>query len=171
LAAVHFSLATVPAERFVSILPRLRGLMSATRTDHRAWLFDFEQRLVQAGGTEAIVQAITGTDFHLRRAAYLAAIDHRLLSGSEIVKRGLLSVDAIGAIPSDSASSRSTRRIVCPTSRTRDRSVVTGDTMEPCRSVVVTGACQSRTYGGYRSHSRALHDSSAYSLALTCAGM
>lgn len=88
-------LATVPAECFVSILPRLRSLMSATRTDHRSWLFDFEQRLVQAGGTEAIVQAITGTDFHLRRAAYFVAIDHRLLSGSEIVKRGLLSGDIV----------------------------------------------------------------------------
>src|SRR4051812_1010221 len=36
-------LATVPAEHFVSIIPRLRGLMLATRTDHRSWLFEFER--------------------------------------------------------------------------------------------------------------------------------
>ena len=46
-------LATVPAEHFVSLIPRLRGLMLATRTDHRSWLFEFERRLVEAGGNQS----------------------------------------------------------------------------------------------------------------------
>ncbi|MEP9328325.1 hypothetical protein PPMP20_35150 [Paraburkholderia phymatum] len=86
-------LATFPAESFVPLLPRLRSLMQATRTDHRSWLLDIEWRLVQAGGTTAIVEAISGSDFHLRRAAYLVAIDHQLLPIPEIVQRGLLSGD------------------------------------------------------------------------------
>ncbi|MCX4149837.1 mediator of RNA polymerase II transcription subunit 18, partial [Paraburkholderia sp. WS6] len=88
-------LATVPAENFVSLIPRLRGLMSATRTDHRSWLFEFEQRLVEAGGAAAIVAATNGTDFRLRRAAFLVAVDHQLLSVTEMVKLGLSSGDIV----------------------------------------------------------------------------
>ncbi|CAE6804147.1 hypothetical protein [Paraburkholderia nemoris] len=88
-------LATVPAENFVSLIPRLRGLMSATRTDHRSWLFEFEQRLVEAGGAAAIVVATNGTDFRLRRAAFLVAVDHQLLSVTEMVKLGLSSGDIV----------------------------------------------------------------------------
>ncbi|MPV67638.1 hypothetical protein [Burkholderia sp. BE17] len=86
-------LTIVPATSFVSIVPRLRGLMLAKRADHRAWLLDFERRLVRAGGASAIVEAMTGPDFRLRRAAYLVAHDHQLLPVTEIVKRGLLSGD------------------------------------------------------------------------------
>ncbi|TPQ36936.1 hypothetical protein C2U71_26060 [Burkholderia ubonensis] len=88
-------LATVPAERFVSIIPQLRGLMQATRTDHRSWLFEFEQRLIEAGGTEAIVAAMTGTDFRLRRAAFLVAVDHQLLLANETIELGLNSGDIV----------------------------------------------------------------------------
>ncbi|WP_459622469.1 hypothetical protein [Burkholderia sp. 3C] len=88
-------LATVPAEHFVSIIPRLRGLMLATRTDHKSWLFKFERRLVEAGGTEAIVAAMTGTDFRLRRAAFLVAVDHQLLSLNETIELGLNSGDIV----------------------------------------------------------------------------
>ncbi|MEM5318183.1 hypothetical protein, partial [Paraburkholderia sp. JHI869] len=88
-------LATVPAEHFVPIIPRLRGLMLATRTDHRSWLFEFERRLVEAGGTKAIVAAMTGTDFRLRRAAFLVAVDHQLLSLNETIALGLNSGDIV----------------------------------------------------------------------------
>jgi len=88
-------LATVPAEHFVSLIPRLRRLMLATRTDHRSWLLEFERRLVEAGGTKAIVAAMTGTDFRLRRAAYLVAVDHQLLSLIETIELGLNSGDIV----------------------------------------------------------------------------
>jgi len=93
--ALLLLLATVPVEHFAAILPRLRSLMLATRADHRAWLFDFEQRLIQAGGSAAIIEAMTGADFRFRRAAYLVARDHHLLSVAELVKRGLLSGDIV----------------------------------------------------------------------------
>ncbi|WP_175948118.1 hypothetical protein [Burkholderia pyrrocinia] len=88
-------LATVPAEHFVTLIPRLRGLMLATRTDHRSWLLDFERRLVEAGGAEAIVAALTGTDFRLRRAAFLVAVEHQLLSLTETIELGLNSGDIV----------------------------------------------------------------------------
>lgn len=88
-------LATVPAEHFVSLIPRLRGLMSATRTDHRSWLFEFEQRLVEAGGATAVIAAMNGTDFRLRRAAFLVVVDHQLLSVTETIKLGLSSGDIV----------------------------------------------------------------------------
>lgn len=88
-------LATVPAEHFVRIIPRLRSLMLATRTDHRSWLFEFERRLVEAGGTKAIVAAMTGIDFRLRRAAFLVAVDHQLLSLNETIALGLNSGDIV----------------------------------------------------------------------------
>jgi len=88
-------LAAVPAEHFVPIIPRLRGLMLATRTDHRSWLFDFERRLVEADGAKAIVSAMTGSDFRLRRAAFLVAVDHKLLSLSETIALGLNSGDIV----------------------------------------------------------------------------
>lgn len=85
----------LPAERFVEVLPRLRGLMLATRTDHRSWLFGFERRLVEAGGAEAILAAMRGRDFRLRRAAFLVAVDHRLLSLAETIQLGLNSGDIV----------------------------------------------------------------------------
>jgi len=88
-------LATVPAEHFVSIIPRLRGLMLATRTDHRSWLFEFERRLVEAGGTKAILAAMTGSDFRLRRTAFFVAVDHQLLSPNETIELGLNSGDIV----------------------------------------------------------------------------
>lgn len=88
-------LATVPAEHFVSLLPRLRSLMLATRTDHRAWLLAFERQLVEAGGTNAIIAAMTGTDFRLRRATFLVAVDHQLLSITETIELGLGSSDIV----------------------------------------------------------------------------
>ncbi|HEX7913177.1 MAG TPA: hypothetical protein VF534_34510 [Paraburkholderia sp.] len=88
-------LAIVPAHHFVPLIPRLRGLMLATRADHRTWLLEFEQRLLQAGGSAAVIEAMTGADFRLRRAAYLVASDHQLLSVTEMVKRGLLSGDIV----------------------------------------------------------------------------
>jgi hypothetical protein len=88
-------LATVPAACFVPLLPRLRGLMLATRADHRAWLFDFEEQLVRADGGTAIVEAISGADFHVRRSAYFIAIDHQLLPTLEIITSGLLSGDIV----------------------------------------------------------------------------
>lgn len=88
-------LATVPVGHFVSLIPRLRGLMSATRTDHRSWLLEFEQRLVEAGGAKAIIAAMNGTDFRLRRAAFLVAVDHQLLSATETITFGLRSGDIV----------------------------------------------------------------------------
>jgi hypothetical protein len=85
----------VPATSFVSIVPRLRGLMLVKRADHRAWLLDFEQKLVRAGGGAAIVEAMTDADFQLRRAAYSVARDHQLLPVTEIVERGLRSGDIV----------------------------------------------------------------------------
>lgn len=88
-------LATVPAEHFVLLIPRLRRLMAAMRTDHRSWLFDFEQRLVEAGGAAAIIAAMGGTDFRLKRAAFMVAVDHQLLSVTESTKLGLRSGDIV----------------------------------------------------------------------------
>ncbi|WP_454726974.1 MULTISPECIES: hypothetical protein [Cupriavidus] len=88
-------LAIMPAQHFVAIIPRLRSLMRATRADHRAWLLEFEQRLVEAGGSAAIIDAMTCADFPLRRAAYLVARDHQLLPVAEMVRRGLLSGDIV----------------------------------------------------------------------------
>lgn len=88
-------LASVSAEHFVPLIPRLRGLMSATRTDHRYWLFEFEQRLVETGGAKAIIAAMNGTDFRLKRAAFLVAVDHQLLSATETITFGLRSGDIV----------------------------------------------------------------------------
>jgi HEAT repeat protein len=88
-------LATVSAEHFVLLIPRLRRLMLATRTDHRSWLFEFERCLVEAGGAKAIIAAMTGTDFRLRRAAFLVAVDHQLLQVSETIELGLNSGDIV----------------------------------------------------------------------------
>ncbi|MFL9946263.1 hypothetical protein PQR68_09810 [Paraburkholderia agricolaris] len=91
-------LVTVPAGHFVPLIPRLRGFVLATRTDHRSWLFEFERRLVEAGGTKAIVAAVTGTDFRLRRAAFFVVLDHQLLSLTETIERGLSSGDIVLAL-------------------------------------------------------------------------
>ena len=88
-------LAAVPAQHFVAIIPRLRSLILATRTDHRAWLLEFEQRLVEAGGSASIIDAMRGADFRLRRAAYLVARDHQLLPVTEMIRHGLLSGDIV----------------------------------------------------------------------------
>lgn len=88
-------LAVFPAQHFVAIIPRLRSLILATRTDHRAWLLEFEQRLVEAGGSASIIDAMRGADFRLRRAAYLVARDHQLLPVTEMIRRGLLSGDIL----------------------------------------------------------------------------
>lgn len=87
--------ATVPADHFVPLVPRLRDLMLATREDHRSWVFEFERRLIEAGGTEAIVAAMTGADFRLRRAAVLLGIDHQVLSVTETIEIGLNSGDVV----------------------------------------------------------------------------
>ncbi|WP_460910778.1 hypothetical protein [Paraburkholderia jirisanensis] len=99
-------LATVPAEQFVLLIPRLRGLMLATRTDHRSWLFEFERRLVESGGAKAIVAAVTATDFQLRRAAFFVARDHHLLSLVETVEHGLSSGDLVLALSAASLLDR-----------------------------------------------------------------
>lgn len=91
-------LATVAAEHFVRFIPRLRGLMLATRADHRSWLFEFERRLVESGGTEAIVAALTGADFMLRRAAFQVALAHQLLPVARTIALGLGSGDVVLAL-------------------------------------------------------------------------
>lgn len=90
-------LATVPSEYFVSLLPKIRSLGAATRTDHRSWLLEFEQQLVQTGGATAIIAAMAGPDFRLRRAAYLVALDHQLLPIAEMATIGLKSGDIMVA--------------------------------------------------------------------------
>jgi len=88
-------LATIPVSDIVAILPKLRGLVLANRVNHRAWLLEFEQQLVRAGGSEAIIDAMSGEDFGMRRAAFLVARDHQLLPVAELVKHGLLSGDIV----------------------------------------------------------------------------
>nr|WKF61452.1 hypothetical protein HUO10_005983 [Paraburkholderia busanensis] len=88
-------LTVVPPEHFVAQLPLLRNLMLATRTDHRSWLVAFEKRLIQAGGSNAIIAAITGNDFQLRRAAFLTAVDHQLLPVVDTIALGLRSGDVM----------------------------------------------------------------------------
>jgi hypothetical protein len=90
-------LVTVPSEHFVSLLPKIRSLAAATRTDHRSWLLEFEQQLVQVGGATAIIAAMAGADFRLRRAAYLVALDHELLPITELATIGLKSGDIMVA--------------------------------------------------------------------------
>ena len=90
-------LVTVPPEHFVSLLPKIRSLAAATRTDHRSWLLEFEQQLVQAGGATAIITAMAGADFRLRRAAYFVALDHELLPITELATIGLKSGDIMVA--------------------------------------------------------------------------
>lgn len=90
-------LATIPAEDFVPLIPRLRGLMLATRADHRSWLSDFERRLIEAGGRQAILDAATGTDFRLRRAAFFVMVDHQLLTLPDLIELGLGSGDIVVA--------------------------------------------------------------------------
>lgn len=90
-------LVTVPSEHFVSLLPKIRSLAAATRTDHRSWLLEFEQQLVQVGGTTAIIAAMAGADFRLRRAAYFVALDHELLPITELATIGLKSGDIMVA--------------------------------------------------------------------------
>lgn len=88
-------LATVPAAHFAALLPSLRQLTSATREDHGPWLHAFEQRLVQTGGVDTIVDAMHAPDFRLRRIACLVAFDHRILPAAELVKHGLTSGDIV----------------------------------------------------------------------------
>ncbi|WP_316868450.1 hypothetical protein [Ralstonia wenshanensis] len=88
---------TVPSEHFVSLLPKIRSLAAATRTDHRSWLLEFEQQLVQVGGATAIIAAMAGADFRLRRAAYFVALDHELLPITELATIGLKSGDIMVA--------------------------------------------------------------------------
>ncbi|VWC69252.1 hypothetical protein [Burkholderia lata] len=85
----------VPAAHFVAVLPALRALVSATRANHLPWLREFEQQLVQAGGLAAIVNAMDGDDFRLKRTACQVAFDHELLPVADMVKRGLTSGDIV----------------------------------------------------------------------------
>ncbi|VWB68598.1 hypothetical protein BLA14095_03117 [Burkholderia lata] len=88
-------LAIVPAAHFVAVLPMLRALVSATRENHQPWLHEFEQRVVQAGGLAAIVDAMDGNDFRLKRTACQVAFDHQLLPAADMVERGLTSGDIV----------------------------------------------------------------------------
>jgi hypothetical protein len=90
-------LATVPAKHFIPLIPRLRGLMLATRANHRSWLSEFEERLIEAGGSQAILDAATGTDFRLRRAAFFVSVDHQLLTLPEMIELGLRTGDIVVA--------------------------------------------------------------------------
>lgn len=88
-------LATTPAELFVPLLPKLRSLTQAMRTDHGPWLAKFEQRLVRAGGSAAISGALSSTDMRLRRAAFAVCLDHGLQSIVDLVRIGLASGDIV----------------------------------------------------------------------------
>lgn len=86
-------LATVPAEHFVPLLPPLRELTEAKRTDHAAWLSRFEQQLVHAGGRDGVLNALSSPDFRLRRAAYFVSHAQRLLEPFALSELGLRSGD------------------------------------------------------------------------------
>jgi HEAT repeat protein len=88
-------LATVPAEHFVPLLPQLRALTEAKRTDHAAWLSRFEQQLVRTGGRDGIVEALSSPDFRLRRAAYFVSHAQQLLEPSALFELGLRSGDIV----------------------------------------------------------------------------
>lgn len=88
-------LATVPAEHFIPLLPQLRALTEAKRTDHEAWLSRFEQRLVHAGGRDGILNALNSPDFRLRRAAYFVSHAQLLLEPSALSELGLRSGDIV----------------------------------------------------------------------------
>ena len=86
-------LATVPAEHFIPLLPQLRALTEAKRTDHAAWLSRFEQQLVHAGGRDGVLNALSSPDFRLRRAAYFVSHAQRLLEPFALSALGLRSGD------------------------------------------------------------------------------
>ncbi|MHA6903670.1 hypothetical protein ACEQ38_00030 [Ralstonia syzygii subsp. celebesensis] len=88
-------LATIPAEHFIPLLPRLRGLTEAKRTDHAAWLFRFEQQLIRAGGRAGILDAIHSPDLRLRRAAYFVCHAQRILETAALAESGLRSGDIV----------------------------------------------------------------------------
>lgn len=88
-------LAVLPIEHFIPLLPRLRTLTEAQRTDHGAWLFRFEQELVKAGGKGGIVAALHGSDFRLRRGAYSVCVAHHLLEPAQLAEYGLRSGDVL----------------------------------------------------------------------------
>lgn len=88
-------LAALPIEHFIPLLPRLRALTEARRTDHGAWLFRFEQDLLKAGGKPGIVAALHDSDFRLRRGAYSVCMAHSLLEPAELAEYGLRSGDIL----------------------------------------------------------------------------
>lgn len=88
-------LATIPAEHFIPLLPRLRGLTEAKRTDHAAWLFRFEQQLIHAGGRAGILDAIHSPDFRLRRAAHFICHAQQILETAALAEAGLRSGDIV----------------------------------------------------------------------------